>query len=78
MWLMKFFPLAFAVVWDKEDTLNLQVQELSIHRNCPEDFEEEIPVRMRPVVHPYWPEAPTNEHIMMFGQEAVFATARKS
>jgi len=74
VWLMKFFPLAFAVIWDKNNSYNWSLNELSLYRSYPIDWIVDLDVHLRPVVHPYWPEAPTDEHIMMFGQKAIIAT----
>jgi hypothetical protein len=76
MWFTKFFPLAFAIMWDPKNTHTLPVHELSLHRNHPPATPIDLAITLRPVVHEYWPEAPSDNHIMMFGQEAIFASAR--
>lgn len=77
IWLMKFFPLAFAVLWDDKNAVTLSLPELSQYRGEALNFETELPVTLRPVLHPYWPEAPSDTHVMAYGREAVFAVTRK-
>lgn len=76
MWFMKFFPVGFAIIFDRNNTHDLSLHELSRHRASPIDEEVEVPIRLRPAIHQFWPEAPSDDHGMMFGPEAIYADER--
>lgn len=77
MWFTKFFPLAFALIWDHRNSYNLPLSEISVFRSEPIDSQKDVHIQLRPVIHQHWPEAPTDDHIMMYGQEAAYAAERK-
>jgi hypothetical protein len=69
-WLLKFFPLAFMVTWDKLAT-PLGLQNFNRWRGVPFESEADIPIVLSPSIGEHWPEAPTEESIVAFGREAV-------
>lgn len=71
MWLVKAFPMAFLVTWKGTMPTDEPVMELSAWRNAPFNTQAELPLRLRPLVLPTWPEAPTMTSIPVYGQEAI-------
>ena len=72
MWIMKFYPVAFMVIWDNDNCYNFPLNELSKYRDAHLDREADLPVRLRQHPPQLWPEAPTDGHIMLLGREAIF------
>lgn len=70
MWLLKFFPIAFFVAWD-EDPQFTNLTNLSIWRDANIDDEISVHISTHPIIHPNWPEAPTNQSVVVYGREAV-------
>jgi hypothetical protein len=70
-WLMKFFPLAFLVSFNEPDVRSWQPLNLDVYRNVPHDSWWPVAVRLRPVVHPYWPESPSDDDFILYGEQAV-------
>ncbi|MGF6664822.1 hypothetical protein QF000_006490 [Paraburkholderia atlantica] len=73
LWIMKFFPLAFVVALNCPPALRLPGIELSAYRDCLDGERQLLEIDCRSIVHQHWPEAPTDESILAFGQEAAFA-----
>lgn len=76
---MKYFPIAY-LCCDKPEYAGLQC--LSWYRDAGIDDEIEIPIDLKRVEHPYWPEAPSDEDNNVFfgGQSAsnsVHATPKR-
>lgn len=71
IWFLKFFPVAFLVTLDEPEKYNFSLGCLSDHRSIGIDDEVEILVNLEDIIHPYWPEAPTEKTIIMYGQEAI-------
>jgi hypothetical protein len=77
IWLMKCFPLAFAVLWDggfKFENGAPQPRDFDAYTNMRIDDEVDLPIDLFGVPHELWPEAPTDGTALMLGQEAVSAT----
>lgn len=74
IWLTKFFPMAFLITVDGPMTTDQPIHNLEAWRSLPFLSVLEFPLRIRPQVHPYWPEAPTPTTIVVYGQEAVTAS----
>ena len=72
MWIMKFYPVAFMVTWDNGNCYNFALNELSAYRDASLDTEAYLPVCLRQHPPQMWPEAPSDEHIMLVGREAIF------
>lgn len=69
---LKYYPIAF-LLCDKSEYAGLDT--LSQYRECNLDDEVEIPINLRRIEHPYWPEAPSDEdnNIFFGGQSAMNA-----
>lgn len=69
---LKYYPVAY-LLCDKSEYANLDT--LSQFRGCDLDDEVEIPINLRRVENPYWPEAPSDEdnNIFFGGQSAMNA-----
>ncbi len=74
IWLMKFFPLAFLVTWQDELPNRFDLCNFDPWRNSGINDLVNLPVRLRPIVHPDWPEAPTDNAVVLYGPEAMVAT----
>ncbi len=75
IWQMKFYPVAFAMLWDSGFPPQ-PVRDLNRFLTLPPTQTVDIPVDLRPLVHRYWPEAPTDNTILAMGQEAVVSQAK--
>lgn len=73
IWLLKFFPIAFLVTWRKPSDLKFHVANFDPWRSSPFNYEAELPLVLRPIIHEYWPEAPTDHSIVVYGREAMVA-----
>lgn len=72
-WLLKFFPVAFMVTWDEPSGLEYLPHSFDSWRSSPYAEVAELPITIRQPLPPYWPEAPTNRTMIMYGQEAIHA-----
>lgn len=69
-WLLKFFPLAFMVTWD-ELSLIPRLDNFDRWRNLPFETQSEIPILLRPPVNENWPEAPTDDSVLVYSRDAI-------
>ena len=77
-WLMKFFPIAFWVVWDSPNGYDYpHLNSFENYRNFGPDVEAEIPVSLVSVPHERWPEAPENHRFCAFGEGAIGVIEKK-
>jgi len=76
LWLMKFFPLAFLVTWQDQLPNRFDLCNFDPWRHSGIDDRADLPIRLRPIVHPNWPEAPTDNAVLLYGQEAMVASPR--
>lgn len=76
LWILKAFPLAFLVTWDRPDGLEHVPHCLAPWRKV--DFQEivKLPLKLRPLVPAYWPEAPTKSTLLAYGREAIYGTTK--
>ena len=74
-WLMKFYPLAFAV-WMPETDYALELRDLAAYRTSSPDDIVDVMVDLEPVPHELTLEAPTTTQAIFFGQDSVVATSR--
>lgn len=72
-WLLKFFPVAFLVTWDLPDHLTSVGHSLDKWRNSSFTDFANLPLTLRPLVSARWPEAPSDNHVLLYANEAVFA-----
>jgi hypothetical protein len=75
LWLLKFFPLAFLVAWDEPVGLKYPIHSLESWRTAPIDHIADLPLSLFNVPPLFWPEAPSDESMLMYGQEAIHAKA---
>lgn len=72
-WLLKFYPLAFLVAWDEPVGLTYPIHSLEPWRSVPIDVVADLPLDLSAIPPLFWPEAPTRESMLMYGQEAIHA-----
>lgn len=75
MWLLKAFPLAFLVAWGDPSCMELAPQSFEPWRTAPFDLEVALPIKLRPLLPAYWPEAPSDNTIIAYGKEAIHGLA---
>jgi hypothetical protein len=77
IWIMKFFPLAFLMVWDDPKGYGYsQYPNLMKWRHIAIDDTVDMPVQLTVVPHERWPEAPTEHTFLMYGEGAMGAFAK--
>jgi hypothetical protein len=74
--LIKFFPLAFMMTWEREEGVTYGLENLCDHRNLGPDDEADIRINIRPLPHQLWPEAPTGNAAILYGEKTLFAKPR--
>lgn len=75
-WMMKFFPLAFLVAFDRPKDVRFPVAELSEYRSYRSGELAKVNIDCLRIMPEHWPEAPTGNSAMMYGAEASFARER--
>jgi hypothetical protein len=77
LWLMKAYPLAFAVVWDRNFNFDVTFvpRDFDRYSDLGVDDEVDLPMDLRSVPSAVWPEAPTENTALLMGKEAIFASA---
>ncbi|MEJ2060976.1 MAG: hypothetical protein P8Y64_10905, partial [Gammaproteobacteria bacterium] len=73
IWLLKFFPISFMMAWEEKDTPMFTLPNLSTWRMPPPDQEVQIPIPLTGIPPRYWPEAPSDRSVILYGQEAMFS-----
>jgi hypothetical protein len=73
IWLLKFFPVAFLITWGEPAYLEYTPHSFEPWRTCPFSYEDDLPVTVRPSLPAFWPEAPSDRTILLYGQEAIHA-----
>ena len=74
-WLMKFYPLAFAV-WMPQNDWRLDYRDLVTYRTSSPDEVVNVMVDLAPVPHELTLEAPTTTQAIMFGRDSIVANSR--
>lgn len=72
-WLLKFFPVAVMFTIDEPEGWSFRVGSFEPWRSVGIDEVVELPLQLRPVIHQYWPEAPTENGALVYGEAAVMA-----
>ena len=72
-WLLKFFPVALMFTFDEPPGWNFPVASFEPWRSAGIDDEVQIPLRLAPPTNQYWPEAPTENGAVLYGDAAVMA-----
>ena len=78
IWTMKFFPLAFIVVFDCPREIIFPANELSLYRDFLSAQVGTVQIDCRSMLPPNWPEAPSGDSIILYGPEAAFAQESRS
>lgn len=76
IWLLKFYPSAFLVTWRQPLEHSFSLPALSEHGKIAINDEVDFPVPLDRIPHERWPEAPTDQSILLYGQEAIMASER--
>jgi len=71
IWMLKFFPIAFLVAWDDPVGLANPIHTFDPWRSIPFQSVVDIPISLRPIPPMHWPEAPSDQSVLVFGQEAI-------
>ena len=71
IWFIKFFPIAFLVTFNEPKGLSFNVSELSRWRDKPINYKIKEYVGLEGFPHQFWPEAPTDHSVIMYGKEAI-------
>lgn len=77
LWMMKFFPVALAVTWDEPKGFEFPVHSFEQWRGVSFSTVVDLPIDIRPLIPEHWPEAPTNNSLLLVGQEAIFSVPRQ-
>jgi hypothetical protein len=77
IWIMKFFPLAFLIVWDKPKGYDYNhFPNLAKWAGLAIDDEVDMPVQLSRIPHERWPEAPEQHTFLMYGEGAMGAVVK--
>jgi len=72
MWLLKSFPLAFAALWERDFRFEVPApRDFDAYASAGIDDFVDLPIDLFNVPPEEWPEAPTNNTMIMVGQEAI-------
>ena len=75
LWLLKSFPLAFAALWERDFRFEVPApRDFDAYSDAKIDDVVDMPIDLFDVPPEEWPEAPTNNTMLMVGQEALAAT----
>lgn len=70
-WLTKFSPIAFMATFGQPAELQLYVPELSIWRASGINHQSRLAMNLKNRKHPWWPEAPTDNVALTYGEAAI-------
>ncbi|MDR6153888.1 hypothetical protein QF021_001977 [Acidovorax delafieldii] len=70
-WLLKFFPIAFLVAWDEPVGLPYPMHDFESWRSVSINHAADLPLSLSDFPPLLWPEAPTEDSMVMYGQEAI-------
>lgn len=77
IWLMKFFPIAFLMVWNNPGGYDYpQFPNFSAYRTLGADEQVEMPIYLNVVPHERWPEAPESHSFLLYGEGAMGVTEK--
>ena len=74
IWLLKFYPLSFMISREKTESQMFNLPILPVNN----DGVTQLPIQIRGIPHRYWPEAPTDDTIIAYGQEAMFSVSHEA
>lgn len=76
--LIKFFPVAYWIVWDKPAHLKINHSELAARKDMSIEDTEKLTIDFQRIPDVRWPENPADDHmILLCNQSASFSTVRK-
>ena len=71
IWLLKFFPVAFLITWGEPSYLEYSPHPFEPWRSSLFGHQENMPLTIRPALPAFWPDAPTDRSVLLYGQEAI-------
>lgn len=77
IWVMKFFPVAFLATWQAELEQGFGLPSFDPWRYAQINDKATLPLHLTQIIHPDWPEKPTDNSVLLYGQEAMVANRRK-
>jgi hypothetical protein len=75
-WLLKFYPLAFMATIGEAPSNRIALPNFDFYRDSSHEERHVVGVRLRPTVHPGWPEHPTSDAMIMYGDGAYIGVPR--
>jgi len=77
-WCLKFFPVGFMVTWGNEHPHRLALPKLRDYMLNAGTHDTDVPVRLDSVPHQFWPEAPSDDGAVFYGEAAHAALPRNA
>lgn len=74
-WCLKYFPIAFMVTWYLDRREGIAAPNLRDYILGSGDHPANVILPLRSIPHPLWPEAPTDNGMVVCGADAVGAVA---
>jgi hypothetical protein len=65
--LLKFYPLAFMLTWERAGAVPPPLLNLADHRDVPIGTEIDVDIDVTAPPHQLWPEAPTTHGAVLYG-----------
>jgi hypothetical protein len=75
--LLKFFPLAYWVVWDKPVDIIINLSKLTKKRTIALDETDEIEIDFQNIPHKNWPENPDDNMIILYREDGTKIASQK-
>lgn len=77
IWLMKYYPVAFFMVWDKPAGYDYpELPNFNNWRTIGANSEVEMPIHLNVIPHQRWPEAPEDHSFCIYGEGAMGVTEK--
>lgn len=73
---LKYFPVAFMVTWNLDDRNRILAPDLGAFMLYGGGHPADLPLSLRSIPHPLWPEAPTSNGAVVYGNDALGALPR--
>ncbi len=71
---LKFYPLAFLIADCRDSNYRFNLPCLSDHGTMALDTEIDLPIHLRTLPAETWPEAPSKQHLVVYGGDPMFAS----
>lgn len=72
-WLMKYFPLGFIVTWEQPEEIQIDLECLDFYAGGDINSVVDVPVNLKNIPSPVWPEEPTDDCAVLYGNRAISA-----